>query len=104
MFHEVALLYNFLGFFGGCRKLEHPVAKLLVVAAIVGFSDTWSAAEEKRTDDDKNVMEPGEILHCILNRVWYPNVEMDSFSIFHIVVFGQIDSYGEIIEGESPLD
>ncbi|GFV35569.1 hypothetical protein TNCV_2554591 [Trichonephila clavipes] len=79
------------------RKLEHPVAKLLVVVAIVGFSDTWSAAEEKRTGDDKMVMETEESTHCILNRLWYPDVEMDHFSnsIFHTIVYGQIDSYGE---------
>ncbi|GFW42363.1 transposase [Trichonephila clavipes] len=55
------------------RKLEHPVAKLLVAAAIVGFSDTWSVAEEKRRSDDKKVMETEESIHCILNRLWYPN-------------------------------
>ncbi|GFY16406.1 hypothetical protein TNCV_2350491 [Trichonephila clavipes] len=40
-------------FFDGGRKLEHPVAKLSVVVEIVGFSDIGSAAEEKRTGDDK---------------------------------------------------
>ncbi|GFS63490.1 hypothetical protein TNCV_4610711 [Trichonephila clavipes] len=53
MFDEVGILYYFLEFFDGVRKLEHPVSKLLVVAAIVGFTDTWSADEEKRTGDDK---------------------------------------------------
>ncbi|GFU50638.1 hypothetical protein TNCV_2798661 [Trichonephila clavipes] len=79
------------------RKLGHPVAKLLVVAAIVGFSDTWSVAEENRTGDDKKVMEAEESVHCILNRLRYPGVEMDQFSnsIFHTVVYGQIDLYGE---------
>ncbi|GFV34480.1 hypothetical protein TNCV_466941 [Trichonephila clavipes] len=82
----------------GGRKLEHPVAKLLVVAAIVGFSDTWSVTEEKRTGDDKKVMEAEETIHCILSRLWYPSVEMDHFSdsIFYTVVYGQIDSYGEV--------
>ncbi|GFU74913.1 hypothetical protein TNCV_4508731 [Trichonephila clavipes] len=96
MFDEVGLLYNFLGFFDGCRKLEHPVAKLLVIAAIVGFSDTWCTAEEKRTGDN-NVMEAEESIHCILNRLWYPGVKMDLFSnsIFHTVIYGQIDSYDE---------
>ncbi|GFU14914.1 hypothetical protein TNCV_191631 [Trichonephila clavipes] len=99
MFDKVGLLYNFLGFFDGDRKLEHPVAKLFVVAAIVGFSDTWSATEEKRTGDDKKVMETEESIHCILNRLWYPDVEMDHFSnsIFHTVVYEQIDSYGEFL-------
>ncbi|GFV76226.1 uncharacterized protein TNCV_4673151 [Trichonephila clavipes] len=36
-------------------KLEHPVKKLLVVAAIAGSLDIWLAAEEKKTGDDKNV-------------------------------------------------
>ncbi|GFW42710.1 hypothetical protein TNCV_473001 [Trichonephila clavipes] len=60
MFNAVGILYYFLEFFGGGRKLEHPVTKLLVVPAIVGFSDTWSAAEIKKTDDDKKVMEDYE--------------------------------------------
>ncbi|GFU83901.1 hypothetical protein TNCV_3852231 [Trichonephila clavipes] len=95
MFGEVGLLYNFLVFFDGGRKLEHPVAKLLIVAGIVGFSDTLSAAEEKRTGGDKKVMEAEEIIHCSL---WYPGVEMDHFSnsIFHTVVYGQIDLYGDV--------
>ncbi|GFX59214.1 hypothetical protein TNCV_4304461 [Trichonephila clavipes] len=98
MFHEVGILYYFLGFFDGDRKLEHSVTKLLVVVAIVGFSDTWSAAEEKRTGDDKKVMEAEESIHCILNRLWYLGVEIDPFSnsIFPTVVYGQIDPYGEV--------
>ncbi|GFV57932.1 hypothetical protein TNCV_3687691 [Trichonephila clavipes] len=55
MFDEVGKLYYFLGFFDGGRKLERPFTKLLVVAEIVGFSDTWSASEEKRTSDDKKL-------------------------------------------------
>ncbi|GFW36874.1 transposable element Tcb2 transposase [Trichonephila clavipes] len=103
MFDEVGILYNFLVFFDGGKKLEHPVAKLLVVVAIAGFSDTWSAAEEKRTGDDKNVMEAEESIHCVLNRLWYPNGEMDPFSnfIFHTVVYCQIDSYATL--GSIPI-
>ncbi|GFV96748.1 hypothetical protein TNCV_3388411 [Trichonephila clavipes] len=105
MFDEVGLLYNFLGFFDGGRKLEHPVAKLLVVAAIVGFSDTWSTAEEKRMGDD-TVMETDESIHCILSRLWYPDDEMYHFSnsIFHTVVYGQIDSYGKVFLSLDTLD
>ncbi|GFW41051.1 hypothetical protein TNCV_414601 [Trichonephila clavipes] len=79
------------------RKLEHPVEKLLVVAAIAESSDIWSAAEEKRTGDDKKVIEIEESAHCILNRLWHPDVDIDHFanSILHTVVYGQIDSYGE---------
>ncbi|GFV90550.1 hypothetical protein TNCV_2222661 [Trichonephila clavipes] len=97
MFDDVKILYYFLGFFDGGRKLEHSVAKLMVVTAIVGFSHTWSATEEKRTGDDKKVMEAEESIHCILNRLWYPGVEMDHFSnsIFSTAVCGQIDSYGD---------
>ncbi|GFT01176.1 hypothetical protein TNCV_3373081 [Trichonephila clavipes] len=73
-------MYNFLVFFDGGRKLEHPVEKLLVVAAIAGSSDTWSAAEEKRTGDDKKVIEIEESIHGILNRFWHPDVEIDHFS------------------------
>ncbi|GFU33715.1 hypothetical protein TNCV_2047881 [Trichonephila clavipes] len=99
MFDEIGILYYFLGFFDGGGKLEHPVAELLFVAAIVGFLDTWLAVEEKRTGDDKKVMEAEESIHCILNQLWYPGVEMDHFSnsIFHSVVYGQIDSYGEFL-------
>ncbi|GFV89143.1 uncharacterized protein TNCV_4913421 [Trichonephila clavipes] len=95
MLDEAVILYYFLGFFDGGRKLEHPVAKLLVVVAIVGFSNTWSAAEEKRTGGDKKVMEAEASIHYIFNRLWYPGVEMDHFSnsIFHTVVYGQINSY-----------
>ncbi|GFX01644.1 hypothetical protein TNCV_3971441 [Trichonephila clavipes] len=98
MFDEVGILYCFLVFFDGGRKLEHPVAKLLVVVAIVGFSDTWSTTEEKRTGDDKKVIEIEESVHCILNRLWHSDVEIDHFSnsILHTVVYGQIDSYDEI--------
>ncbi|GFY00232.1 hypothetical protein TNCV_4664841 [Trichonephila clavipes] len=48
-------------------------------------------------------MEAEESIHCTWNRLWYPGVEMDHFSnsIFHSIVYGQIDSYGEIIEDES---
>ncbi|GFX14192.1 putative transposable element [Trichonephila clavipes] len=92
MSYMVDLQWVILRFFDGRRKLEHPVAKLLVIAAIVGFSDTWSAAEEER-----RVMEAEESIHCILNRLWYPGVEIDHFfnSIFHTVVYGQIDSCGK---------
>ncbi|GFX44068.1 hypothetical protein TNCV_4118641 [Trichonephila clavipes] len=88
MFDEVGILYYFLGFFDGGRKLDNLVTKLLVFAAIVGLSDTWSASEEKRTNDDKKVMEDEERIHCILNRLWYPGVEIDHFSnsIIHTVV------------------
>ncbi|GFT49504.1 hypothetical protein TNCV_3366901 [Trichonephila clavipes] len=77
------------------RKLEYPVAKLVVVAAIVGFSDASSAPKEKRTGDDKKVMEAEESIYCILNRLWYPGVGIDHYSnsIVHTVVYGQIDSY-----------
>ncbi|GFY07284.1 hypothetical protein TNCV_5084711 [Trichonephila clavipes] len=100
MFDEVGILYYFLGLFDGGRKLEPPVAKLLVVAAIVGFSDTWSA--EKRTGDDKKVMEAEESRHCIWNRLWYPGVEMDHFfnSIFHTAVCGL--DHGSKLRGPSP--
>ncbi|GFT92214.1 uncharacterized protein TNCV_774921 [Trichonephila clavipes] len=40
-----------------------------------------SAAEEKRTGDDKKVIEIEESIHCILNRLWHPDVEIDHFSI-----------------------
>ncbi|GFW03989.1 piggyBac transposable element-derived protein 4 [Trichonephila clavipes] len=95
MFDEFIILFYFLGFFDGDRKLQHPVSKLLVFSAIIGFSDTWSAFEEKRTDDDKKVMEAEDSIHCILNRLWYSGVEIGHFSnsIFHTVIYGQIDSY-----------
>ncbi|GFT27424.1 hypothetical protein TNCV_1275391 [Trichonephila clavipes] len=115
MFDEVGILYCFLFvlfcivFFDGGRKLEHPVAKLLVVVAIGGFSDTLSAAEEKRTGKDKKVMKAEESIHCILKQLEYtlygttihciyPGVEMGHFSnsIFPTVVYEQIDSYGEV--------
>ncbi|GFS63305.1 hypothetical protein TNCV_2308521 [Trichonephila clavipes] len=68
-FDEVGILYNFLGFFDGGKRLEHPVAKLLVVVEVVGISDIGSAAEEKRTGDDKKVRKAEESIHCILNPV-----------------------------------
>ncbi|GFU62173.1 hypothetical protein TNCV_2474061 [Trichonephila clavipes] len=98
MFDEVGIpTYYCFVFFDGGRKLEHWVAKLTVVVEIVGF-DIGSAAEEKRTGDDKKVIEVEESIHCILNRLWHPDVEMDHFSnsILHTVVYGQIDSYGEV--------
>ncbi|GFX15144.1 hypothetical protein TNCV_2708502 [Trichonephila clavipes] len=53
-----------------------------------------SAADEKRTGDDKKVIEIEESIHCILNRLWHPDVEIDHFSnsILHTLVYGQIDS------------
>ncbi|GFV27527.1 hypothetical protein TNCV_746801 [Trichonephila clavipes] len=83
-------MYNFLVFFAVGRKLEHPVEKLLVVAAIAGSSDIWSAAEEKMTGDDKKMIEIEESIHCILNRLWHLDVEIDHFSnsILHTVVYG----------------
>ncbi|GFW70210.1 hypothetical protein TNCV_660141 [Trichonephila clavipes] len=97
MFDEVGIPYYCFVFFDGGRKLEHWVAKLTVVVEIVGF-DIGSAAEEKRTGDDKKVIEVEESIHCILNRLWHPDVEIDHFSnsILHTVVYGQIDSYGEV--------
>ncbi|GFU41670.1 hypothetical protein TNCV_1064951 [Trichonephila clavipes] len=81
------------------RKLEHPVAKLSVVVEIVGFSDIESAAEEKRTGDDKKVMETQESIPYILYWLWYPDVDIDHFSnyILHIVVYEQFDSYDECV-------
>ncbi|GFT14123.1 hypothetical protein TNCV_3641841 [Trichonephila clavipes] len=57
-----------------------------------------SAAEEKRTGDDKKVMETEESIPFILYWLWYPDVEMDHFSnsILHTVVYGEIDSYDEV--------
>ncbi|GFU46773.1 integrase catalytic domain-containing protein [Trichonephila clavipes] len=77
------------------RKLDYPVQKLLVGAAFGGFSDIRSAAEEKWTGDDKKVIEIEDSIHCILNRLCHPDVEIDHFSnsILHTVVYGQIDSY-----------
>ncbi|GFX10197.1 hypothetical protein TNCV_1865951 [Trichonephila clavipes] len=97
MFDEVGIPYYSFVFFDGGRKLEHPVAKLKVVVEIVGFSDIGSAAEEKRTGDDKKVMETEESIPYILYWLRYPDVEIDHFSnsILHIVVYGQIDSHDE---------
>ncbi|GFW11085.1 hypothetical protein TNCV_4782951 [Trichonephila clavipes] len=111
MFDEVGIPYYCFLFFDGSRKLEHPVEKLSVVVEIVGFSDIGSAAEEKRTGDDKKVMEAEESIPYILYWLWYLDVEMDHFSnsILHIVVYGQIDSYDEApftwtkIAGTNPL-
>ncbi|GFW64510.1 hypothetical protein TNCV_813451 [Trichonephila clavipes] len=65
-----------------------------------------SAAEEKRTGDDKKVIEIEESIHCILNRLWQPDVEIDHFSnsIIHTVVYGQLDSYGEVFLSLDTLD
>ncbi|GFW98027.1 hypothetical protein TNCV_1203281 [Trichonephila clavipes] len=97
MFDEVGILFYCFVFLDGCRKLEYPVAKLLVVVEIVGFSDIGSAAEEKKTGDDKKVMET-ESIPEILYWLWHPDVEIDHFSnsILHTVVYGQIDSYDEV--------
>ncbi|GFV29101.1 hypothetical protein TNCV_4601331 [Trichonephila clavipes] len=88
------------------RKLEHPFRKLLVVAAIAISSDIGSAAEEKKTGDDMKVIEIEESKHCILNRLWHPDVETDHFSnsIHHIVVYGQIDSYRDVFLSLNTLD
>ncbi|GFW42729.1 hypothetical protein TNCV_473191 [Trichonephila clavipes] len=59
------------------RKLERPVEELLVVAAIADSLDIRSAAEGKRTDDVKKVIEIEESIHCILNLLWHPDVEID---------------------------
>ncbi|GFX19960.1 uncharacterized protein TNCV_1435201 [Trichonephila clavipes] len=81
MFDEVGIPYYCLVFFDGGRKLEHWVAKLSVVVEIVGFSDIRSAAEEKRTGDDKKLMETEESIPYILYWLWYPDVEISHFSI-----------------------
>ncbi|GFW03724.1 hypothetical protein TNCV_2538351 [Trichonephila clavipes] len=81
MFDEVGIPYYCFVFFDGGRKLEHWVAKLSVVVEIVGFSDIWSAVEEKRTGDDKKVIETEESIHCILNRLWHPDFEIGHFPI-----------------------
>ncbi|GFX15108.1 hypothetical protein TNCV_2480221 [Trichonephila clavipes] len=98
-------MYNFLVFFDGGRKLEHWVAKLSVVVGIVGFSDIGSATEVRRKGDDKKVIEI-EVIHCILNRLWHSDVEIDHFSnsILHTIVYGQIDSYGEVFLSLDTLD
>ncbi|GFW65296.1 uncharacterized protein TNCV_395621 [Trichonephila clavipes] len=99
MFDVIGIPYYFLGFFHWGRSLEHSVTKPLVfVARLVDFSDTWLAAEEKMTGDVDRMTDADESIHCILNRVLYPGVVIDHFSnsIFHTVVYGHVDSYGEL--------
>ncbi|GFW01202.1 hypothetical protein TNCV_1764371 [Trichonephila clavipes] len=85
-------------------RLEYCIIFLGSLTGVESWSirsqNCWSLRQSLvsriRTGDDKNVMEVEESIHCILNRLWYPGVEIDHFSnyIFHTVVYGQIDSYG----------
>ncbi|GFQ88051.1 hypothetical protein TNCT_492311 [Trichonephila clavata] len=96
MLGVVGIPYYFLESLDWGRKLRHPVSKPLVVAVrLVGFSDTWSAAEEKRTHDDERMLDAEESIHCIVNNP--QDVEIDHFfnSIFRSVVYGQVGSDGE---------
>ncbi|GFX01714.1 hypothetical protein TNCV_4279941 [Trichonephila clavipes] len=56
---HVRCCWNTILFFGVLlwgRKLEHLVAKPLAFAArLVGFSDTWTAVEEKRMGDFERI-------------------------------------------------
>ncbi|GFR30376.1 hypothetical protein TNCT_161021 [Trichonephila clavata] len=92
MFVVVEIPCYFLESFEWNERLEHLVAKPLVVAArLFGFSDTLSAAEVKgRPDDEERMLDVEERIHCFLNNP--PGVDVDHFSnsIFRTVVYGQV--------------
>ncbi|GFQ96148.1 hypothetical protein TNCT_673241 [Trichonephila clavata] len=59
-----------------------------------GFSNTWSAADEKRPGDDDRMLDAQESIHWIMNNPLF--VDTDHFSIFRIVVYGQVGSDEEV--------
>ncbi|GFT36991.1 hypothetical protein TNCV_175201 [Trichonephila clavipes] len=49
--------------------------------------------------DVERMLDADDTIHCILKRVLYPGVKIDHFSnsIFYTVVYGQVDSYVEVL-------